>query len=168
MVITGALMVVAFIGQPAMAHEGAESDRARDLVLQAIALIVNDPGNRAMIEDKVADALDANDTEGVELGLVSRAGDALTQRNLHRVRSLLERAIGARAHRGGGEPAPIREVGPPPRGAQPGRAIPSDSLPGREGFPVGDWALLAGSVVVAASGVALAIRWRPRRARRAS
>ena len=156
------LLIATVHAQPVLAHGGDESDRASDLVLQAIAVIVNEPQDREMIRDKVADALDANNTKGVDLALVRAAKDALAARQLHKARSLLERAIGARPHRGGGEPAPIREVGPAPKGAEPGRALPSDPLPGRDGLGVSDWALLAGALVIAAIGGTLAVRYRPR------
>ena len=149
-------------GGAAQAHGTEGSDRASDLVLQAIALIVNEPDNHEMIKDKIQDALKARDTSGVDLELVRAARASLAADQLHRTRSLLERSIGARAHRGGGEPAPIREVGPTPAGAAPGRALPSDPLPGRSGLDTGDIVVLGAAIVVAAIGVALAIRYRPR------
>jgi hypothetical protein len=60
-----AAMFVLWAG-PAAAHEG-ESDEARVLVLQAIALIVNTPDDMHMIEERINDALEAPHKEGVDM-----------------------------------------------------------------------------------------------------
>jgi hypothetical protein len=155
------LLALVCVAGPASAHGGDESDRSRDLVLQAIALVVNRPDDLAAIREKAGDALRAKDTVGVDLELVRQADDALAARELHRGRSLLEHSIGARPHRGGGEPAPIREVGPPPKGAEPGRALPTDPLSGRSGFDASAWAVLLTSIAIGVAGLVLAIRYRP-------
>ena len=160
--VTSALLIVTVVARPALAHGGDESRRGSDLVLQAIALIVNEPDNREMIDDKITDALDAANAKGVDLALVQQAQKALATRQLHRARALLERAIGARPHRGSAEPAPIRQLGPAPKGAEPGRAVPSDRLPGRTGLDSGDWAVMIAAIGIATIGVLLTIRYRPR------
>jgi hypothetical protein len=156
--IVTALIVAA---GPAAADGVEESDRSRDLVLQAIALAVNTPDDVAAIREKVGDALEAPKKKGVALNFVRQADDALATGKVHKGRSLLERSIGARPHRGGGEPAPIREVGPPPKGAEPGRALPTDPLPGHSDFDASDWGVLLTSIAVALGGLALAVRYRP-------
>jgi len=142
------------------AHGQGESDESRQLVLQAIAYIVDDSGNHEAILDKIKDAQRAKHKEGVALDLVAQAQDLFEATDVHQARSLLERSIGARPHRGTGEPAPIREVGPPPKGAEAGRAVPSDTLPGRDGLDGADWAVLAGFLAIGAVGVLLAVRMR--------
>src|SRR6266508_6473732 len=106
---------------PAAAHGGEESDKASDLVLQAIALMVNEPGSRAAAAEKIHDALEAKSKKGVDLGDVEDADKALKGRDVHRARALLERSIGAEPHLSSVEPQPIRERSEQPaRGAEPG------------------------------------------------
>lgn len=146
---------------PAGAHGSGDSDESRVLVLQAIAYLVNDPGNHEAILDKVKDAQAAKHKEGVDLSLVAQAQKTFEAGQVHQARSLLERSIGARPHRGT-EPPPIREVGPPPKGAEPGRAIPTATLPGRTGLDGSDWLVLIGFLLIGAIGAAVAVRLRPR------
>jgi len=157
-----AVVVLLFVSAgPAGAHEEGESTESRQLVLEAIALIINKPDGHDAILDKIEDAQAAENASRVDLPLVRRAQDALDAEDLHRTRSLLERSIGAGPHRGDGEPAPIREVSRPARGAEPGQALPSDPLPGREGFDGGDWLVLVGFAALGLLGAALAVRFRP-------
>ncbi len=150
---------------PAAADEPGESDESAQLVRQAIALIVNTPGNRMEIMDKVADALDAPRQRGVDLGLVRQARTALTEGRLHATRARLERSIGARPHLGTTEPLPIRETRRNPTmavGAESGVDVTTGALaPDRTRSP-GDWVALAGFAVLGATGVWLALRYRPR------
>ena len=158
-----ALAVALVLGAgPALAHEGEEGGSAREFALAAIALIVNDPGDHDAILDKIKDAQEAEDRSGVELGLVAEAQDAFEAGDAHEARSLLERAVGARPHRGNSEPAEIREPPAKPIGAEPGRAIPTNAVAGRRGFPASDWVILVVALGVAAGGVGLAVRYRPR------
>ena len=162
-VLGGAVsLLVGLAAGPVAAHEGEEGGSAREFVLAAIALIVNDPGDHEAILDKVKDAQEAQDRAGVDLELVARAQVALDDEDIHRARSLLERSVGARPHRGSGEPAKIREVAPPPQGAEPGRAIPTNAVAGRRGFPASDWAILLASIALGVGGIGLAYRYRPR------
>ncbi len=156
-----ALVALLVAAGPAFAHGEDESTESRQLVLEAIALIIDEPDGHEVILDKIEDAQAAKDTRGVDLTLVRRAQDALDTEDVHRTRSLLERSIGARPHRGEGEPAPIREVSRPAKGAEPGQALPSDPLPGREGFDGGDWLVLVGFAALGLLGAALAVRFRP-------
>jgi hypothetical protein len=55
---------------PAMAHGGKDSDQASVLVLQAIGFIVNKSDDMEDISDKVDDALNAPDKEGVDMAQV--------------------------------------------------------------------------------------------------
>jgi hypothetical protein len=165
-VATVAVAVVALVvagGRPASAHEGEEDEPAGVVVRQAIALIVNRPNDHEAIEDRIADAPEAEDTEGVDLARVEQAGQAFGDGDLHRARALLEESIGAQPHiaTGAAEPLPIRETSPLARGDEPGEELIAESLdlPGRDG---GDWALLAASVAVGALGVWLGWRYRPR------
>ncbi len=128
---------------PALAHEGDESVESSELVLQAIGLLVNRPGDAAAAEERINDALEAEDTEGVDLGDVRDAKAAVVSGDNRRARMLLARAIGAK-------PNVIR-----------------DPLAGRGALEPGDWLLLVGSIVVGALGAVLPVRSRPTTARAA-
>ncbi len=70
------------------------------MLRQAIALIVNTPADMGAIAGKIDDALKARDKAGVNLALVQQAKNTLASNDMHRVRRLLEAAIGARVHTG--------------------------------------------------------------------
>ena len=167
--VVAALSVTVFAGaRPAAADEPGESTVARELVRQAIALIVNTPGNMEAIEDKVGDALEVDDQEGVDIALVGRAGEALEAEDLHEARALLEESIGARPHLGATDVAPIGEVSDDQtaRGAEAGEAPILDPLDTGE-VDGGDAAAVVVGVALAFAGVLLGWRWRPSRTREA-
>ncbi|WP_454852325.1 hypothetical protein [Promicromonospora soli] len=155
-----ALLLVLLAPAPAFAHGDDEQARAFDLVRQAIALIVNTPGDQMNIEDKVADALVAEDTTDVRLDLVRQAEDALASGDLHDARALLERSIGARVHTSAADPVPIGQP-PPLTGEQTGTLAAVDALPGRQELRGGEWLLLTASLLIGATGVLVAARIRP-------
>ena len=156
------LITVLSAVSPAVADEPGESTVASELVRQAIALIVSMPGNMEAIEDKVGDALEVENQEGVDIALVRRAAEALETGDLHETRSLLERSIGARPHFGATDVAPIGEVsqGPMARGAEAGDAPILDPLDTSD-VDGGDTAAIAVGVALALAGVVLGLRWRP-------
>lgn len=104
------IAVITAVPIPAAADGDGEADEARVLVLQAIALIVNQPHEEHAIEDKIEHAHEAPHQEGVDLGLVEQAGVALHDGDLERARELLQTSIGAGPYVGEGIPEPIREA----------------------------------------------------------
>jgi hypothetical protein len=156
-----AALLLAAAPAPAWAHGDEESMPAYDLVRQAIALIVNTPDDHEAIEDKVNDALEAEDTSQVKLPLVEQAKEAFEADDMHQVRSKLEAAIGARVHTGDAEPVPIGEPAPV-TGEETGTVAAIDALPGRGGLTGGDWVLIAVSALVGLIGIALSVWVRPR------
>ena len=161
LVVTLVVMVL-FAVSPAAADEPGESTVASELVRQAIALIVSTPGNMEAIEDKVGDALEVENQEGVDISLIRRAVEALDNDNVHETRALLERSIGARPHFGATDVAPIGEVsqGRMARGAEAGEAPILDPLDTSD-VDGGDSAAIAVGVALALLGVFLGLRWRP-------
>jgi hypothetical protein len=147
---------------PASADEPGESTVASELVRQAIALIVNTPDNVDAAREKVGDALEVDNREGVDIALVRQADQALAAGALHRARTLLEQSIGARSHLGATEVAPIGEVSADAAavGAESGEAPILDSLDTSD-IDGGDAAAIGIGVAVALVGVLLAWRWRP-------
>jgi hypothetical protein len=98
----------------ALGHEGEEEVPARKLVQQAIALLRGQPEQADAIEDKIADALAAEDAKGVDLDLVEQASRAFEAGRLHEAQDLLEEAIGAAPHRVVASPNPEPGVPAPP------------------------------------------------------
>ena len=160
-------IVLVAVGGPAAADTPGESDESAHLVREALALIVNTPANMTAIEEKIDDALKAPKQDGVDLGLVAEAKAAFPPRNMHEVRVLLERSIGAQPHRGPRDPLPIRETRGSPgmkmaTGTETGTDVVVDPLAPDRSRPAGDWLALTGFALVAAVGVWLSIRFRPR------
>ena len=160
-------MVLVAVGGPATADTPGESDESAHLVREALALIVNTPGNMTAIEEKIDDALKAPKQDGVDLGLVTEAKAAFPPRDMHDVRVLLERSIGAQPHRGPRDPLPIRQTRGSPgmkmaTGTETGTDVVVDPLAPDRSRSAGDWFALSAFGVVAAVGVWLAIRFRPR------
>jgi len=151
---------VALVPTGAWAHGGDENTSAYDSVRQAIALIVNSPGNHEAIDDKIGDALVSDDTDRVNLDLVKQAQAAMDREDEHATRRLLEAAIGARVHTGIADPVPIGEPAPL-TGAATGTVAAVDAMPGRYGLTAAAWTTLAVSLLIAAAGVALAFQLRP-------
>src|SRR5262245_19228157 len=152
--------VVALVPTVAWAHGGDEARSAYDSVRQAIALIVNSPGNHDAIDDKIGDALESDDTDRVNLDLVKQAQTAMEREDEHATRRLLEAAIGARVHTGNADPVPIGEPAPL-TGAATGTVAAVDAMPGRYGLTAVGWTTLAISLLIATAGAALAYRLRP-------
>lgn len=67
------LLAMLVAAGPAAADEPGESDESAQLVREAIALIVNTPGDMEGIEEKIVDALEAPKQQGVDLDLVEEA-----------------------------------------------------------------------------------------------
>lgn len=133
---------------PAMAHGGKDSDQASVLVLQAIGFIVNKPGDMDDISDKVNDALDAPQKEGVDMAQVQAAKQALDNNDMDRARTLLQQSLTS---------APMETA----TGEETGTTVVHDGLSTQGRLAGGDWVLLVLSVLVLALGVWLAVRYRP-------
>ena len=156
-----------FTAPAAGAHGGETTASAREAVLQAIAYIVNDPGNMDAISDKVGDSLEAEDMSGVDVALVKKAQVAVEANQMMRVRTLLERAIGARSDMAGTDMQPILQV---PRGSSSltlavgtatGTNVVTDELAGRGSLTGADIVLLVLAGLLALTGVLLGFRLRP-------
>jgi hypothetical protein len=155
-----AALTLALVPGTAWAHGPDETERAYDLVRQAIALIVNTPDDMDGIADKVNDAIEAEDSSGVQITVVKQAEGAMEAGDLHQTRALLEKSIGARVHTDASEPVPIGQ--PAAVGADTGTVAAVDAMPGRGDIAGSDWIMLALSVLVGVGGIALSIRLRPR------
>lgn len=157
--VASLLGVLAWAG-PAAAHEGEAASAAIDDVRQAIAVIVNKPTDMDTIEDKIGDALESEDKEGVNVALVQQAKDTLESNDMMKVRDLLQTAIGARPDLSGTDVRPILHV-PLVTGEETGTTVVTDALPGRAGVTGTDITLLVLAGGLALAGLVLSVRWRP-------
>lgn len=171
----------------AFAHEGETSDKASDLVRQAIAVMVNEPDNTAAVDDKLNDATNATDQAGVDPKELAAARDAMAAGDMHRARALAEVSIGAQPHRALAEVPAIGETTPTtvaPSAPMPGSGMPvttavlgnsmtmaagaetgqasfADPLDVRPGLTGRDWAVLGLSLAAGLTGIYLTVRFRP-------
>jgi hypothetical protein len=141
--------LTAVAAAPAMAHGGGDSDQASLLVLQAIGILTNKPGAMDDITDKVNDALDAPDKQGVDMAQVQAAKDALDKGDMDQAKALLVKSLGSNPPMTGA------------KGEETGTTVVHDPLNPRGHLTGGDWVLLAISVLVLAAGVWLSLRYRP-------
>ena len=165
--ITALFAMLLALAMPAAADAPGESDESAQLVREAIALIVNTPGNMDAVDEKIVDAEKAPKQDGVDLDIVRQAGVALQRGDMHQARLLLERSIGAQPHRGASDPLPIgRTRGTPgmtmASGSQSGTDVAIDALAPDRHLSGADWLGLAGLSLLAAIGGWLAARFRPR------
>jgi hypothetical protein len=86
--------VVALAGA-ALAHEGEEQVPARTQVAVADAILRTQPEQLELAADRINDALEAEDHEGVDLDRVKQAKDALAAGDMTKTELLLEQALGA-------------------------------------------------------------------------
>jgi hypothetical protein len=161
-VIVAVLLAGLVVPQAASAHGEGDSDESLVLVRQAIAFLVNKPGDEMDVQDKINDSLEAPHKEGVNLALVKQAMDAMDAGDMMQVRRLLQQSIGAHPYAGTEDPVQIGKVPPPLTGADTGTLAALDPMPGRDGLTAGDWAALVASGVVLLAGIALSFRLRPR------
>lgn len=140
---------------------------ARQSVLEAIAYVVNTPGDMDMITDKMKDAEESSDKQGVDIAQVEQAMQALEKNDMPQVRLLLEESVGARADLSGTDVRHVLQLPPGSStvalatGQEPGTQIVTDELPGRSGWTATDSVLTAIAGVAAAGGAVLIWRYRP-------
>jgi hypothetical protein len=103
----------------ALADGGGEDFTATQFVEQAIGLLRGQPDMMDLIEDRITDALEDDEPEGVDLELVEQARQAFEAGDLDETRELLARSIGEEdspiLHEpevGGGLQAPEGTAGP--------------------------------------------------------
>src|SRR6266566_3152827 len=86
---------IAAFAPPASAHEGEEKVPARTQVAIADAILRTQPEQMELAADRINDALEAEDHEGVDLDRVKQAKEALEAGDMQKTELLLEQALGA-------------------------------------------------------------------------
>ena len=135
------------------AHGGDETQEGYLLVQQALGHLAHDTSSEGidLAMEKVGDALEAEDQEGVDIPELEDGMRALEEGQVEQARALLQDSIDEAVS---GLPAAT--------GYETGTSVVTSSLPGRTGLSGQDLGLLAGSFAVAGLGLVLAYRFRPR------
>jgi len=156
-----ALCLVAVIGllgaivvpPAAFGHGDDETQEGYLLVQQALGHLAHDTSSEGidLAMEKVDDALETEDQEGVNVAEVEDGMRALETGQVERARALLQDSI---------EEALAEQ--PTATGYETGTTVVMSALPGRTELNGQDLGLLVGSFAVAGLGLVLAYRFRPR------
>jgi hypothetical protein len=93
--ITVAWLAVAALATPAAAHEGEESVPALTQVQVAVTILRTQPELVDLAADRINDATEAEDKDGVDIDRVEQAKSALEAGDMAKTELLLEQALGA-------------------------------------------------------------------------
>jgi hypothetical protein len=139
--------------QPASAHGDDETQEGYLLVQQALGHLAHDTGSEGvdLAMEKVKDALETEDQEGVDVPEVEQGMRALDAGRVDQARTLLQDSI-----------SEALAEQPRATGNQSGTTVVLSELPGRSGLSGLDWALLGASIALAGVGLVLSYRFRPR------
>jgi len=146
-----ALVPVMFTAN-AQAHGDDEAQEGYVLVQQALAHLAHNAGDEGihLAMEKVDDALETEDQEGVDVAELEQGMQALEAGQADQARTLLQDSISeALAGR------------PLATGYETGTSVVPVELPGREPLTGSDWLVLVLSLGVAGLGVWLSVRFRP-------
>lgn len=133
---------------PVFAHGAGDSTQSRVLVLDALTYLANRPaGYEDMVSDKIGDALEAPDQEGVNLDKVASAQKAFEGGNPGQARTLLQQSV-----------QPLTE---PVTGEETGTTVMLDPAEPTVHLSGLDGVLAALSAAAVAGGLVMAIRTRP-------
>ena len=137
---------------PASADEPGETDVGYLLVQQALGHLAHDTSAEGLevAMEKVSDALETDDQEGVDVAALERAKAALEAEDVEEARRLLQDSIAEALHNR-----------PPATGMDSGTIIVRPELEGRSGLAAEDWGFLAAALVALLVGAWLALRFRP-------
>src|SRR6266508_7050572 len=89
-----ALALVTTAG-PALAHEGEEAVPARTQVQVAVAILRTQPEQVDLAADRINDATEAKDKQGVDIDRVEQAKETLEAGDMAKTELLLEHALGS-------------------------------------------------------------------------
>ncbi len=92
--LVGVWAAVALVAAPALAHEGEEEVPARTQVQTAVAILRTQPEQMDLAADRINDATEAEDKDGVDIDRVEQAKQALEAGDKAKTELLLEQALG--------------------------------------------------------------------------
>ena len=128
-----AVLVLVAMASPALAHEGEEAVPARTQVQVAVAILRTQPEQVDLAADRINDATEAKDKQGVDVDRVEQAKKTLEAGDMAATELLLEQALGS---------CPGEPVTNPPASAascrsRPARPLPRTSSPSAASGPRG-------------------------------
>ena len=137
---------------PAWADEPGETDVGYLLVQQALGHLAHDSSAEGLevAMEKVTDALETDDQEGVDVPTLEQAMAALEAEDVEGARSLLQDSIAEAVHNR-----------PPATGMDSGTTVVRPELEGRSGLAGEDWGFLTAALVALLLGAWLTVRFRP-------
>jgi hypothetical protein len=94
-VVSLALVALGTMASPALAHEGEEAVPARTQVQVAVAVLRTQPEQVDLAADRINDATEAKDKEGVDVDKIEQAKETLEAGDMARTELLLEQALGS-------------------------------------------------------------------------
>src|SRR5512132_4673471 len=92
--LVGAFLAAAAVTAPTLAHEGEEDVPARTQVQTAVAILRTQPEQMDLAADRINDATEAKDKEGVDVDRVEQAKKTLEAGDMAKTELLLEQALG--------------------------------------------------------------------------
>jgi hypothetical protein len=93
--LLGLVGVFLAVTAPALAHEGEEEVPARTQVQTAVAILRTQPEQLDLAADRINDATEAEDKDGVDIDRVEQAKKTLEAGDMAKTELLLEQALGA-------------------------------------------------------------------------
>ncbi len=143
-----ACVLILLPAAPALAHDEGESTQSRVLALAALTYLANRPaGFEDVVKDKLHDAADASDTDGVDLTQVAAAQQAFDNGDLAATRTLLQKAV--------------QPLTTPVTGEETGTTVMLDPAAGQVSLGGLDGVLAGLSVLAVIAGGVAAVRTRP-------
>lgn len=151
-VAAAALILTFGVSSPASAHGGDETTEGYLLVQQALGHLAHDTSAEGieLAMEKVGDALETEDQDGVDVPELEDAMAALESGSPAFGRTLLQDSI----------KVALADL-PRATGNQTGTTTVVPELEGRSGFGAQDWLFLFASIVAAVAGLWLAFLFRP-------
>jgi hypothetical protein len=92
--LVGVWLAVALVAAPVLAHEGEENVPARTQVQTAVAILRTQPEQLDLAADRINDATEAEDKDGVDIDRVEQAKQTLEAGDMAKTELLLEQALG--------------------------------------------------------------------------
>ncbi len=149
------IALVAFAPLAVTASADAHDDETEEgylLVQQALGHLAHDSGPEGveLALEKVGDAQESEDQDGVDVALLEQGGLALEAAEVEQGRALLQESI----------TEAVADL-PLATGYETGTGVVAPELPGRDALQAGDWVVLVLSVLVGGVGAWLSVRYRP-------
>ena len=146
-------LALSLSASPVWAHGDGETEEGYLLVQQALGHLAHDTNMTGvdLAMEKVDDALNTEDQEGVDVAELRRARAVLETGDVAQARAALAQSI-----------SEALSALPPATGEETGTTNVPSALPGRGALSGSDWLLLVLSVLLMGLGGGLAWRFRPR------